>query len=162
MTEQNTTPPEVDGLEPDAEHRDNAADELEATESVAALDDLRDEVAARSADTVEPGDEYRKVFVLGPGVYTKATGYDHEPNLAATRQYAISAGLWPTGDARHVSTTDHADGRSKVLTYAVPVRPAHRLGVESANPEVVAEDGSTEGAQNADAAALEDDSKPEA
>lgn len=152
---ENTTPPEVDGLEPDAEHRDNAADELAADESVAALDDFRDEVAARSADTTEPGTDFRKVFVLGPGTYTAATDYDHEPNKAATRQYAIDAGLWPTGDAEHVSTRKHADGKSQVLTYKVPVAPAHRVAVESPNPEVVAADGSTSGAQNADAAEVE-------
>lgn len=151
---ENTTPPEVDGLEPDAVHRDNAADELADGESVAALP-FADEVAARSADTTEPGTDFRKVFVLGPGTYTAATDYDHEPNKAATRQYAIDAGLWPTGDAVHVSTRKHADGVSQVLAYSVPVAPAHRVNVESPNPEVVAEDGSTEGAQNADAAEVE-------
>lgn len=156
MTEENTTPPEVDGIEPDPEHRDNAADELADGESVSDLP-FEEEVAARSADTVKPSDHFTKVFVLGPGTYTAAVGFDHDPNKAATRQYAIDAGLWPTADVEHVSTKTHDDGVSKVLTYRVAVAPAHLVGPESPHPEVVGEVGTrdTDAAQNADAREVE-------
>lgn len=138
------------GLEPEPEKVTNPADELETGQSVAALPDA-EETAAKAADTVEPSHEFRKVFVLGPGDYTKANGFDHEPNLGATRQYAIAAGLWPTGDARYVSTATHDDGVSKVLTYAVPVKPTHEVAPESPHPEVRDGDGDVAGAENADA-----------
>lgn len=80
------------------------------------------EVAERSADVTTPtADEHVKVFVVGPGYY--GAGFDHEPNKRAVRQYAISAGLRPTGDVRFVSATTHEDKVSKRLKYAVPVVP---------------------------------------
>jgi hypothetical protein len=113
------------------------------------------EVAARSADMDKPSTEHRKVFVLGPNSvdnstnpYTEAHDYDHEPNKAATRQYAIDQGMWPTGDVRHVSTKRHPDGVSWVLTYAVDVIPANDAPDGSQTPRVVAEDGDAEGATN--------------
>jgi hypothetical protein len=114
------------------------------------------EVAARSADMEEPSTEHRKVFVLGPNPaspdtnpYTEAAGYDHEPNKAATRQYAIDSGLWPTGDVRVVGRAKkHPDGVSWVLTYAVEVIPAHNAADGAQSPRVVADDGDAEGATN--------------
>lgn len=120
------------------------------------------EVAARSADMVKPSTEHRKVFVLGPdpsspdsNPYTESRGYDHEPNKAATRQYMIDQGLWPTADVRFVSGKRHDDGISWVLTYAVEAIPAHESPLGSTNPEVVADDtdeGGATKAQNAEPA----------
>jgi hypothetical protein len=113
------------------------------------------EIGARSSDMETPSTEHRKVFVLGPGSvdnsrnpYTESSGFDHEPNKAATRQYAIDGGMWPTGDVRHVSTKRHPDGESWVLTYAVDVIPANGAPEGSQTPHVVAEDGDAEGAIN--------------
>lgn len=113
------------------------------------------EVAARSADMEEPSLEHEKVFVLGPGVagvkgnpYTEAAGYDHEPNKAATRQYAIDVGLWPTGDVRFKSGKRHPDGESWILSYAVPVIPASDALDGLPTPSVVADDGDATGATN--------------
>lgn len=132
----------TEGVEPD---------ESVADESVPA--DV--EIAARSADMDKPSDTHEKVFVLGPNPYspnknpyTETSGFDHEPNKAATRQYAIDAGLWPTGDVRFKSAKKHADGVSWALTYAVDVIPAHNALDGAPTPEVVASDGDAEGAQN--------------
>ena len=111
------------------------------------------EVAARSADMDEPSMTHERIFVLGPNPYspnknpyTEAGGFDHEPNKAAVRQHAIGSGLWPTGDVAFKSAKKHADGVSWALTYSVPVVPA--ADAEGSPPEVVAADGSTEGAAN--------------
>lgn len=120
-----------------------------------------EEVEARSADLDHATTKRRKVFVLGPGArrggdaveYTKAAGFDHEANFAATRQEAIGAGLWPVGDVRFVSSKRHADGVSRELTYEVDVRPAVDVLDESPHPEVIADDtdkGGASKAQNAD------------
>lgn len=84
------------------------------------------EVADRSAD-VEADESvvHEKEFVLGPGDYSKANGYNHDANKSATRQYMIAAGLRPVGDVEHVSTCTHLDGKSKVLKYRVTAVPAH-------------------------------------
>lgn len=150
------TEDEVKGVKP-AESGDvepNAADKLDDGESVAVLP-ASDEVLARSADQVKPSTEYTKAFVLGPGDYTKATDYDHEPNKAGTRQEALNRGLWPTGDVTFVSNKPHMDGKSRVLTYKVPVRPAADFEATSPHPTVVAADGDAEGAVNADPEAVE-------
>lgn len=124
-----------------------------------------EEIAARSADMDKPGGEHIKQFVL-PDVngrhskssgnpWTEANDFDHEPNKAATRQGAINAGLWPTGDAHYVSAKRHPDGTSWVLTYSVPVEPAHTFDAdETPHPEVIGDDtdkGGASKAQNADA-----------
>lgn len=113
------------------------------------------EIAARSADMDSPSETHEKVFVLGPSPlggsknpYTEANGYDHEPNKAATRQYAIDHGLWPTDDVSFKSAKRHPDGASWVLTYTVPVIPATDAPSGSQSPRVVAEDGDAEGATN--------------
>lgn len=144
------------GVEPPVEQRTNPADKVEGAATVASLP-FADEVAARSADNHKPSTDFVKVFVLGPGTYTKAAGFDHGPNEAATRQYAIDSGLWPTADVEHVSTTTHADGVSQVLTYRVAVAPAHRVEPESTHPEVVPEGGSdaVDEAANADASKVD-------
>lgn len=114
------------------------------------------EVAARSADMDKPSTDHRKIFVLGPdpssptaNPYTEAKGYNHEPNKAATRQGAIDAGLWPTGDVTFVSGKRNADGVSWDLTYKVPVTVAHEVEPGTRNPEVVADDTDNEGATKA-------------
>lgn len=97
-------------------------------------------IARRSADidAEEAKDnEHVKVFVLPPGPKpTEANGYDHEANKAATRQYAISQGMRPTGDVRLVSIKQHQNRVSWVLTYAVPVAVAEKIEAPS-EPHVV-------------------------
>ena len=105
--------------------------ETETTEPDVADAEL---VAQRSADVAEDSsDEHVKVFVLPPGPKpTEANGFSHEANFAATRQYAISQGLRPTGDVRHVSTEPFGPGgKSWALTYAVPAVPAERFDFET-------------------------------
>lgn len=113
------------------------------------------EIAARSADMDKPSRTHTKTFVVGPNPYqtgknpyTEASGFDHEPNKAAMRQYAIDAGLWPTADAKYVSAKKHPDGESWILTYSVEVIPAHLAEDGSQSPRVVADDGDAEGAVN--------------
>ena len=134
-----------------------AAESLEPGEHVSDPDVPNDvEVAARSADMEEPGFEHEKVFVLGPAPrghnssnpYTEARGFDHEPNKAATRQYAIDSGLWPTGEARFKSASKHPDGESWMLVYTVPVIPANDAPDGAQSPRVVAAGGDAEGATN--------------
>ncbi len=135
----------------------SAADSLEQGEHVSDPGVPNDvEVAARSADMEAPSEQHEKVFVLGPAPrghnstnpYTEARGYDHEPNKAATRQYAIDSGLWPTGDVEVKSAKRHPDGESWILTYAVPVIPANDAPDGSQSPAVVAPDGDATGATN--------------
>lgn len=161
MTENDTT--RDDDIVTPEEH-------AEAYESVELGQDVADdgvpadvEIAARSADMDSPSNEHEKIFVLGPNPhspnknpYTAANGFDHEPNLAATRQYAIDAGMWPTADARFKSAKKHDDGVSWVLTYTVPVIPAHDAEPGSQTPRVVGSDGADvpEDADDDNAAAL--------
>jgi hypothetical protein len=89
-------------------------------------------IARRSADIkadAATNDEHIKIFVLPPGPKpTEKSGYAHEANYAATRQYAISQGLRPTGDVRLVSITPFGPGKlSWACKYAVPVIPAERV-----------------------------------
>lgn len=139
-----------------AEHA-AAAESLEPGEHVSDPDVPNDvEVAARSADMEKPSLEHEKVFVLGPAPrghnssnpYTEARGFDHEPNKAATRQYAIDSGLWPTGEARFKSASKHPDGESWALVYTVPVIPANDAPDGAQSPRVVAAGGDAEGATN--------------
>jgi hypothetical protein len=104
-----------------------------------------EEVADRSADVeVDESTEHVKEFVLGPGNYSEANGYNHDANKSATRQYMISAGLRPVGDVKHVSTKTHADGKSKVLKYSVTAVPAHlATDPEVAHAEVIQGTGDT-------------------
>lgn len=113
------------------------------------------EIAARSADMQSPSTTHEKTFVLGPSPvggtanpYTEKNGYDHEPNKAATRQYAIDQGMWPTGDVSFKSGKKHSDGVSWILTYTVPVIPANDARDGLPTPTVVAADGDAEGATN--------------
>lgn len=154
--EQNTDP----GVE--SEELVTPEEHAEAYESIEPDEDVSDpgvpddvEVAARSADMDSPSTTHEKVFVLGPGApgvkgnpYTEANGFDHEPNKAATRQYAIDSGLWPTGDVTVKSAKRHPDGVSWILTYTVPVIPANDAPDGSQSPRVVADDGDAEGATN--------------
>lgn len=97
-------------------------------------------IARRSADidaAKATKGEHIKVFVLPPGPKpTNANGYDHAANEAATRQYAISQGMRPTGDVRLVSIKQHRNGVSWVLTYAVPVAVAEKIEAPS-EPHIV-------------------------
>lgn len=157
MTEENTTPEAGDSpdLTTPEEHAE-ASEGVEPDEHVSdpgVPDDV--EVAARSADMSEPSTTHEKVFVVGPNPYqtgrnpyTEASGFDHEPNKAATRQYAIDAGLWPTGDVSFKSAKKHPDGVSWILTYSVDVIPANDAPDGSQSPRVVADDGDAEGATN--------------
>ncbi len=83
-------------------------------------------VARKSADVHKASsDRHVKVFVLPPGPKpTPENGYSHEANKAATRQYMISQGMRPTSEVRHVSTKQHRNGVSWVLTYDVAAIPA--------------------------------------
>lgn len=150
-TPDEATPDEL--VQPD-EHAETT-DTLEPGEDVAdpgVPDEV--EVAARSADMDTPSTEHRKVFVLGPNravdsnPYTESQGFDHEPNKAATRQYMIDQGLWPTSDVRHVSTKKHPDGRSWILTYAVDAIPAADVRDGATHPRVTNEAGDADGATN--------------
>lgn len=147
--EQNPTPGDDETLVTPEEH-------AEASESVEPGQDVSDpgvpddvEIAARSADMEKPSRTHTKQFVLGPGSdptakgnpYTAARGFDHEPNKAATRQYAIDNGLWPTEDVEFVSGKKHADGVSWILTYSVEVIPAHTAEDGAQSPRVVGSDG---------------------
>lgn len=145
MTEENKTDDELTTPEEHAE----VTDELDAGQAVADPEVPNDvEVAARSADMDAPSTTHEKVFVLGPGAgkpaknpYTEANGYDHEPNLAATRQYAIDAGLWPTAPAKFKSAKRHPDGESWILAYTVEVIPAADATPGAQTPRVTGSDG---------------------
>lgn len=116
-------------------------------------------IARRSADihsSAAKNDEHVKVFVLPPGPKpTEANGYDHAANKAATRQYAISQGMRPTGDVRLVSIKKHDNGISWVLTYAVPVAVADAIEEPSEGQIVL--DGKSEAPANTDGAGHSED-----
>lgn len=153
MTEEQSTKP--DELVTPEEHAETT-ESIEPGEHVSDPDVPNDvEVVARSADMDSPSTTHEKAFVLGPSPlggksnpYTEANGYDHEPNKAATRQYAIDAGLWPTGGVRFKSGKKHPDGVSWILTYVVDVIPANDAPDGAQSPRVVADDGDAEGATN--------------
>ncbi len=148
----NTKPDELVTPEEHAE----VTKDVDATTPVASDEVPTDvEIGARSADADAPTNDFEKVFVLGPNPYitdenpyTEAHDYDHEPNKTATRQYAIDHGLWPTGDVRFVSGKKHPDGVSWILSYAVPVIPAHLADNGETHPHVVDDDGDAENAIN--------------
>jgi len=160
MTEETKTPTGQAGDE--SEELVTPEEHAEASEGVEPDQHVSDpkvpddvEVAARSADMDAPSTTHEKTFVVGPNPYqtgrnpyTEAGGFDHEPNKAATRQYAIDNGLWPTGDVAFKSAKKHPDGASWILTYTVEVIPAHVAEDGAQSPKVVAEDGDAEGAVN--------------
>lgn len=153
----------VDGTTPGEPTSQATIDHADGSKDAAQTDDetgaptpvvelsVEQEVEARSADTHEPQTEYRKAFVIGPH-FTKLGDDEHDANKAATRQYAIAAGLHPTGDVRHISTRKHADKVSTVITYGVEVAVAHRLDDEVVTPEVTGDDGDPDKAANAQTA----------
>lgn len=155
MTEEQTKPGDVEEIVTPEEHA-AASEGVEPDEHVSDPDVSNPvEVAARSTDMEKPSLTHEKAFVLGPNPYqtgrnpyTEASGFDHEPNKAATRQYAIDSGMWPTGDVTLKSGKKHPDGVSWILTYAVPVIPANDAPDGSQSPRVVAEDGDADGARN--------------
>lgn len=156
MTEENTTtgsPADDDTtsekttqVQAEAAKSDDAKTGDPADEQAHVADAEADtEVAARSADVDEvKAEKHRKEFVHGPGKYTVASGFSHEANIAATRQYLINQGLRPVGDVEHVSTRKHEDGVSVVLAYEVEAVPAHLAeAYEVAHAHVIqSEDGS--------------------
>lgn len=89
------------------------------------------EVAARSADQDdEPSEVWVKEIVIGPpvpGYWPPENGADseHDANKALVLNQAIQQGVHPHGDVEYVGCEVHADGISLVLTYQVPVVPAH-------------------------------------
>lgn len=111
-------------------------------------------VARRTIDTDEPAiGEHVKVFVLGGPKPTEAGGYDHGPNKAATRQYAISQGMRPTGDVKVKSIKRNRDGVAWDVTYTVPVAVDDEIerpstsdivsdGPKAEEAEVTSDDGS--------------------
>lgn len=145
--EQNPTPGADDELVTPEEHAE-ASEGVDPGQDVADPDVPADvEIASRGADMDDPSDVFTKVYVLGSNPYqgsrnpyTEGNGFDHAPNFAATRQYAIDAGCWPTGPARYVSAKKHPDGVSWIVTYEVPVIPAHAAKTSAdggTHPEVV-------------------------
>lgn len=84
--------------------------------------------ATKAADKV-PDDEHVKVFVIpGDNAKPTASNYDHDPNIAATRQYMMSQGLRPTGDVVFKGAEPFGPGgKSWALTYAAPAVPAERF-----------------------------------
>lgn len=140
-----------------------AALQAEKVEADAASD--AELVAQRTADTDEEAiDEHVKVFVLPPGPKpTEANGFSHEANFAATRQYAISQGLRPTGDVRHVSTKPFGPGgKSWALTYAVPAVPAERFDFREVHVVTDNEDPNGDGHVTGQSGQTPDDSNADA
>ena len=116
---------------------------------------MTEEQTQSAGDEAARGVAHEKQFGLGAAPlrgtrnpYAKASGYDHEPNKTATRQYAIDHGLWPTEDVAFKSAKRHPDGESWILTYTVAVIPATAAHSGSQSPRVGAEDGDVEGATN--------------
>lgn len=126
------TPIEEESVETIGERR-------KALDPVVSEADLSDAeiIARRSADIGdEKSDEYRKVFVLPPGPKpTEANGYAHDANKAATREFAIQSGLYPTDDVKLVSIKQHKNKVSWLLTYSVPVIPTEKI--EISDPDIV-------------------------
>lgn len=118
-------------------------------------------IAAKSADVhKKSSNEHVKVFVLPPGPKpTPENGYSHEANKAATIQYMLNQGMRPTGDVRHVSTKQHANGVSWELTYAVPAVPTVDTEGPS-EPDVVT--GGDDVAVNTSGKGHSSDTRPEA
>jgi hypothetical protein len=138
-----------------AEAADNASKDAKAPATAHVADaDADTEVAARSTDVDEVKTEvHRKEFVHGPGKYTVASGFSHEANIAAVRQYLINSGLRPVGEVEHVSTKTHEDGISKVLAYEVEAVPAHLAeAYEVAHAHVIQSDDGEAPATNPDKA----------
>lgn len=136
MTETQTND-QVDENDETVEPSIDARAEARATEREA-VDAVSDGalVEARTADTHATekaervaDDKHIKVFVI-PGDSEKptASNYDHEPNIAATRQYMMSQGLRPTGDVEFKGSEKFGPGgKSWALTYAVTAVPAERF-----------------------------------
>lgn len=107
------------------------ADDTTQPEAVEdALPDTDGEIiASRGADiAAESSQTFDKVFVVaivGGNKPTAGNDFDHEPNKAATREFAIQAGLRPTGEVTVKSTVANAGGGNVFdITYSVPVQLA--------------------------------------
>lgn len=137
-------------------------DEVEDVESKAERDLTPGEVIARKSADVhkKSSNEHRKEFVLPPGPKpTPENGYSHEANKAATIQYMLNQGMRPTGEVRHVSTKQHPNGISWVLTYAVPAVPTADVEGPS-EPDVVTKGEDVE--VNTSGTGHSSDTRPEA
>lgn len=128
-------------------------------------------VEARTADThatkvasEQPDDQHVKVFVIpGDGEKPTAKNYDHDANIAATRQYMMSQGLRPTGDAVFKGAEPFGPGgRSWALTYAVEAVPAERFDFQQVGVLDQQEGAKTPDELQAEADAAEADKKAEA
>lgn len=128
MTENDTKADEVDEVETEAPLTARAA-ALDAEKAEADAKTDAQLVAERTADTDKAAtSKHVKVFVVPPG-NKPGKDYDHEPNIAATRQYMISQGLRPTGEVVYKGAEPHL-GREAMgwdLTYEVPAVPAERF-----------------------------------
>lgn len=138
MTKNKNT--QADTVEVEAEESTESVDPRRETRDVerAAADALTDGelVEARTADTSATkaavkasNEDHVKVFVIpGDNIKPTASNYDHEPNIAATRQCMMSQGLRPTGDVVFKGTEAFGPGgKSWALTYAAPAVPAERF-----------------------------------
>lgn len=132
MSKKKQTETDAESTETDAESTDPRRVERAAVE---ALTDGQ-LVEARTADTTAtvaatkvPNSEHVKVFVIpGDGAKPTAANYDHDANIAATRQYMVSNGLRPTGDVTFKGAEAFGPGgKSWALTYAAPAVPAERF-----------------------------------
>lgn len=109
----------------------------EATGKPLTDDEIIGRRSADILDDVAKGNEHVKVFVIGTELSpAKIEGFDHEPQKAATRQYAISQGMRPVGDVRIVSTKRNKTGFGWDVTYAVEVAVDERLG-KASGPDIV-------------------------
>ena len=135
-------------------------------------------VEARTADThatkvasTQPDDQHVKVFVIpGDGEKPTAKNYDHDANIAATRQYMMSQGLRPTGDVVFKGAEPFGPGgksfgpggKSWALTYAVEAVPAERFDFQQVGVLDQQEGAKTPDELQAEADAAEADKKAEA
>ncbi|GAA3230716.1 hypothetical protein GCM10017691_23920 [Pseudonocardia petroleophila] len=99
---------------------------VHAPASVAQLD-THAEIAARSADTEEPGNRFVKVFVISGRDFHVDGPLDgmHRANQVATLQEALNRGMHPQGGARFDGDEETADGSVR-LTYSVDVVLAYQ------------------------------------
>lgn len=97
-------------------------------------------IALRSQDVhTDSASEHIKVVTVGPCDKPTEKTYDHEPDKAAVRQYAISQGMRPIGDVR-VKSTKVREGTKNVwdITYSLPVAVDERLEKPS-GPDIVSD-----------------------
>lgn len=106
------------------------------------------EVDGRSPDGSE-GMVHVKEFVLLGRAEGPIGDEVHAANAAVVAHEAVQRGLHPRGEASFEGAEDHADGRSVVLRYSVPVVPSSvdRHAQDTVTPRAVlaAGQGATKG-----------------